>query len=239
MRNRLFLIISISLFIINNSNSQNEYQINDSTTYEIYTNFKNPSFEETHRIRNVNSKNLELQALHWINCGNPFESAPTLVTHDSFSDDPKEFNIEHEPHEGVAYINMVVRDNKECECVSQRLDTFLLENEVYFFKLSAVMSEDLLSPWNGRISKRSSPYNKPAILSIYGGNDFGQQLELLTNTEAIENTDWEELIISFSPSQNYQYITFSLSHKEYIFIPYNGNMCIDNLSPIYMVINNN
>ncbi|MEZ4933241.1 MAG: OmpA family protein [Saprospiraceae bacterium] len=186
---------------------------------------RNPSFEGIPTEGSVNGDMIS----GWYDCGFPGESIPDIH--------PKEgstFKVETKPAHGNTYIGLVVRDNDTWERVSQRLDRPMVAGQCYEFSISLARSLIYESPSR----KSSQPVNfvTPAKLRIWGGNSICGRDELLDESDSpIINSRWLINQFQFKPKRNYQYIIFEAFYNTPTPFPYNGNILMDNASPILPV----
>ena len=81
-------------------------------------------------------------------------------------------------------------------------------------------------------SRSYSGYNGNIALKVWGGNSKCEKAQLLYETEPIENSKWLNHNIQFKPKNEIRYLIFEASFKKGTSTPYNGNLLIDNISPI-------
>jgi outer membrane protein OmpA-like peptidoglycan-associated protein len=185
----------------------------------------NPSFEGTAQEGTINGA----LPTGWYDCGFPGESVPDIH--------PKEgegaFKVNKAPYHGNTYLGMVVRENDTWEMVSQRLSAPLKGGKCYEFSIHLCRSEMYVSP--GRLDSELKNYATPVKLRIWGGNGYCNRAELLAESSLIVNTRWLEYNFRFEPKQNYGYIVLEAFYKTPTPFPYNGNILMDNATPIIPV----
>ena len=102
-----------------------------------------------------------------------------------------------------------------------------------FYELSVFLakSEKYISPT--ALSRRLVDFNKPASFRIWGGKEPCSKDELLAITRAIDHADWREYTLFFQPSEDWEYIILGAYFigEHY----YNGNLLVDQLSPISVI----
>ncbi|MFT4759312.1 MAG: outer membrane protein OmpA-like peptidoglycan-associated protein [Paraglaciecola sp.] len=184
---------------------------------------QNPSFEDMPRIAKV--------PRGWYDCGFPTESEPDIQP--SGSGSSAFFNVVQPAQDGQTYVGMVVRDNDTWEMIAQRLTRPMEGGKCYEFSLSLSRSEIYVSP--SRVTGQEVNYTSPVKLRIWGGNGYCEKAELLAETPLIINTRWLEYNFKFEPTKNYSYIVLEAFYKTPILFPYNGNVLMDNASPIFPI----
>ncbi|HHS95998.1 MAG TPA: hypothetical protein ENJ45_05350 [Phaeodactylibacter sp.] len=60
-------------------------------------------------------------------------------------------------------------------------------------------------------------------------------MEMLAETDAIENTDWRTYNLRLEPSRNYSTFLLEVFYKTPVFVEYNGNVLLDNASNLIPV----
>jgi outer membrane protein OmpA-like peptidoglycan-associated protein len=175
----------------------------------------NPSFEDMPRPGRAPSG--------WADCGFPGETPPDVQPDETFS-------VSKPAIHGNTYLGMVVRDNDTWESVSQPLSRPLQKGKCYEFSLFLARSELYISV--SRTSEETANYTTPAKLRIYGG--FGQcdKQYLLAETSVIINHRWLEYKFKLEPINNYTHIILEAFYNTPTLFPYNGNILVDNASPI-------
>jgi len=179
----------------------------------------NPSFEDLPKAGQTPTG--------WYNCGWPDTETPPDIQ-------PGAFNVVVPPSNGSTYMGLVVRDNETYELVSQRLSRPLEMNQCYEFTLDLCRAELYFS--KSRITDESANYVTPAKIRIYGGHGYCDRAELLDETPIIHNFRWLTYNFKFTDIKaNYSYIVIEAYYKTPVLFPYNGNILVDNASPIRKV----
>jgi len=174
----------------------------------------NPSFEDTPAASNTPDG--------WQDCGQPGETPPDTQPSSTFK-------VEKAAYEGETYVGMVTRDRDTWEAIGQKLDVSLERGMCYYFSLYLARSESYLSSRRSDVSKVQ--FTQPVRLRVWAGNNYCDKGELLAETPAIIHTDWREYKLKFLPVNDYNFITFEAFYATPR-SPYNGNILIDNCSPI-------
>ncbi|MFQ5446663.1 MAG: OmpA family protein [Saprospiraceae bacterium] len=183
----------------------------------------NPSFE-SNPAQGGNDGRFNLPG--WTNCGAPSETPPDVHPVAGGS-----FQVVQPPRDGNTYLGMVVRDNHTWESVSQRLESPIEAGKCYDFSIDISRSEKYLSP-SIADSSVIVHYAVPARLRIWGGNGLCGKVELLAETSVIHHTRWLTYPFKFKPEKTHNYILF----EAYYNTPNsNGNILLDNASPIFPV----
>ncbi len=187
--------------------------------------FANPSFEgnpiEGRLLGNPLPKG-------WRDCGFRGETPPDVhpVRGGNFS-------VSKEPADGNTYIGMVTRDNDTWEQVSQKLKDPLKAGKCYSFSAALARSETYIS--QSRVTQKPTNYVQPIQVRFYGGNESCQKEQLLAFSPLVKNTRWRQYEFIIQPDQDYKYITIEAFYSTPTLYPYNGNVLVDNLSPIFEI----
>ncbi|HMQ48933.1 MAG TPA: OmpA family protein [Saprospiraceae bacterium] len=180
----------------------------------IYLN--NPSFEGTPQA--------SAQPPGWIDCGFPEESAPD--THPG-----GQFAVTKPPSNGNTYLGMVVRDNETWESVSQRLSKPMVAGKCYEFSLDLARSEYYVSG-SPKFKDENVNFKSAVKIRIYGGFSYCDKSFLLDETPLVITHRWLRYNFKFEPIANYTYIIIEAFYETPTLFPYNGNVLVDNASPI-------
>ncbi|RMG77012.1 MAG: OmpA family protein [Bacteroidetes bacterium] len=213
MRFTIIITLSLMMFCLDGLFAQDEPIV-----------LENPSFEDMPRHSR--------QPRGWYDCGFPGESAPDTQ--------PGFFDVTQLPQDGDSYLGLVVRDNETWEMVAQRLSRPLEAGKCYEFSVYLSRSELYLSPGKDDLASPGAPQNMknhttPVKLRIWGGSGYCNKAELLAESSLIINTRWLEYNFKFEPKNTHTYILFEAFYKTPTLFPYNGNILMDNASPIYPV----
>jgi len=175
---------------------------------------KNPSFEDPPRAGKPPTS--------WNDCGFPGETPPDIQ--------PGKFGATKAPYDGNSYLGLVVRDNDSWERVSQRLSKPILADQCYSFSMFLARSNIYLS--QSQLTNNLVQYSTPCVLRIWGGDDRCSKNERLAESELVTSNDWTQFDFKFEPNQTHTYILFEVFYKTPTLFPYNGNILLDNASPI-------
>ncbi len=228
MVTRIFLLLSF-LLVSGFANCQSSIEASVSIWCEIM----NPSFEEAGSDSgqfNMTGKSGEFGHLSsWTNCGDVNQSPPTLHT----SEDGI-FNVKTTASHGDHFLSMVVRDIESVERISQKLIKPLEAQMSYYLELDLAMAAKMKSATTRSQGKELS-FDRACILRVYCGMSDCDKAELLTQTSLIEQEDWTRVRLEWSAKQACSHLIFEVFYDIPVLQGYNGNMLIDNLSPIYVI----
>ncbi|MBI5913848.1 MAG: hypothetical protein HY842_00595 [Bacteroidetes bacterium] len=161
----------------------------------------------------------------WMTCAFNRESPP-----DTHPVENGRFGVVQLPQEGRTYLGMVVRDNQTTEFVSQKPVQPLRAGRCYTFSLYLCKSEHLHSL--SRSDNRQQDFNQPAVLRAWGGQSHCGKKQLLATSPAIDHTVWRQYSFRVQPLDSLSYLTFEAYFAEGAPPAYNGNLLLDNVSPI-------
>ena len=161
----------------------------------------------------------------WYYCGQVGESPPD-VHPGGF------FGVEQMAKDGATYVGMVVRDNGTHEGIGQQLSTPLQAGQCYTFSLFAARSEYYQSI--SRLTDMPANYEQPVAIYIWGGFSNCGRRELLAKTSSIISTDWKPCTFLLQPAETYTHLLIE-AYYSIKSTPYNGNVLIDQASPLTVV----
>ena len=178
----------------------------------------NPSFEDMPRH--------SIEPAGWFDCGGirfPAESPPDVQP-------SGEFSVTKPANHGATYLGMVVRDNDTWESVSQKLSRPLKKGQCYEFSIDLARSELYISL--SRANNEQANYTTPAKLRIWGGFGNCDKQFLLDESPMVNKYQWMQFNFKFEPIADYTFITLEAFYETPTLFPYNGNILVDNASPI-------
>lgn len=187
---------------------------------------KNPSFEGIPRAGGISYSGVS--AAGWIDCGEqmfPNETPPDIHPGNFF-------RVEKAAQDGKTYIGLVARENESWESVSQLLSEPLQEGKCYSIDLYLSRSDKYVNTQPRSETDEVKSQGNPLVLRIYGGLRPCEKKQLLAESPLVSNTDWKNFSFNFEAAANTYYITFEAFYKTPVLLPYNGNLLIDNISPI-------
>ena len=136
---------------------------------------------------------------------------------------PGAWRVTKEASHGYTYISMVCRgqsgiDEGKWESIKQTLVNSLLPNKTYHYSLDLAYSSTFFAD--------VIAFDNPVNLRVWGMNEM-QQKELLWESEAVKNTDWQTYFFELKPTIRTPYLVleayYTKSEK------YCGNVLIDNM----------
>ncbi|MEM6963353.1 MAG: hypothetical protein AAF573_01225, partial [Bacteroidota bacterium] len=182
----------------------------------------NPSFEDMPRP--------SMQPRGWYDCGYlnfPLESPPDI--HPVL--DKPSFGVDRAAYDGKSYLGMVVRENESWESIAQRLVRPLEAGKCYSFSIHLATSDTYLSSLRGA-GDREVSFTEPLKLRIWGGTGLCGKDILLAESTLIKNKEWKEYSFKFEPKRTVKYLILEAFFKTPTLSPPNGNILLDNASPI-------
>lgn len=159
----------------------------------------------------------------WENVG--FEKQSPPDTHPS-----GDFGVEKKAKHGHTYLGLVVRENETYESVAQKLPSPLEESKCYRMEVAVARSETYISPTSSKPDEFTN-YDTPCMLRFWGEVEGGE-MELLAVIGPVKNYDWEYYLVDLIPSKTCHYIHIEAFYVTPVLYPYNGNILVDDLSPI-------
>lgn len=163
--------------------------------------FNNPSFEDEPADATV--------PMGWFACERG--TTPDIL--------PGPWGVDMDAEEGETYVGLITRSDGSFESIGQRVSESLKADLCYQFTLSAAAT-DTYSGFNENIKFR-----------VWGGNKKCKKTQLLYQSEEIDNNEWKEHKINFTPKKNLKYITIE-AYREEDLTPVKGHVLIDNISSI-------
>jgi outer membrane protein OmpA-like peptidoglycan-associated protein len=189
--------------------------------------FANPSFE--------GDPGAGIDIPGWYNCGPGSESPPDLQ--------PGFFGVRTPARNGSTYLGLVVRQTGTWESVGQRLSQPLAANQCYEFSLDLRRDTSYESPLGKSLDPRAVRFTTPVKVIIWGGNGFCHKGEVLYQSSAIIHPRWLTYNCRISPKKGtWSHIIIEAYYNSNdpfnptLPIYANGNVLIDNASPIKQVV---
>jgi hypothetical protein len=173
------------------------------TVCQAQLQFKNYSFEDIPRE--------SYSPVGWFTCG--LGSTPDVL--------PGPWNVVTPPQEGLTYVGLITRENGTKEVLGQRLSQTLKAGGCYTF-----------SVYLARSAHYGGKYNMPVCIRLWAGNSKCSMEKKLATTKIIAHTEWRLYTFQFELKENYNYLFLEANYASGVIIPYNGNVLIDNCSPV-------
>jgi len=187
--------------------------------------FNNPSFE--------GNPGAGIDIPGWYNCGPANETPPDLQ--------PGFFGVRSAARHGNTYLGLVVRQTGTWESVGQRLSQALEINQCYEFSLDLRRDTSYESALVG--SGVPVKFTTPARVIIWGGNGYCHKGEVLYQTAVIIHPRWLAYNCRLSPKKgSWSHIIIEAYYgatdpfNPALPLHSNGNILIDNASPIKTVV---
>lgn len=173
---------------------------------------------------------LDAQTINWVNPS--FEGTPQDATMPTGWHSCKQgttpdllpgfWGVTTEAFDGETYMGLITRESGTWESVEQRISQTIKKGECYSFDAKLAYS------------KQYAGYNLPLKLRIWGSETKCSRDQLLAETEFVKHTYWKKYEFDFHAKQNINYIIIEAHYADGVFIPYKGNILVDDLSPIKM-----
>lgn len=201
-----YLLLTILLFFWGKASGQDTLRL------------KNPSFEKDRPRAGV-------VPTDWLDMGAPTETPPDIQ--------PGQFGVELPAQHGKVYLGLVVRDVGTWEGVGQRLSGFLKKDSAYTFSVWLARSNGFISI--SKLTGKEARYNNPTVLKIWGVNAETQQEELLAQSVPVGHSQWTLYTFALRPTvADFDEINLMAYYAEG-FEQQNGNLLLDNCSPIVKI----
>lgn len=136
---------------------------------------------------------------------------------------PGAWKVTNEASHGYTYLSMVCRgqsgiDEGKWESIQQTLVNPLMPNTVYYYSIDLAYNKDFYAD--------IIDFDNPVNLRVWGMNEM-QQKELLWESGAVKNTNWETYFFKLKPNQRTPYLVleaFYTTPEKYC-----GNVLLDNM----------
>lgn len=133
---------------------------------------------------------------------------------------PGAWGIDFPPQEGKTCLGLVTRQDGTIENVSQALATPLAGGICYKFSAYLAHAEKYVG------------FNHPLRLRVWGSATRGSKGTLLASSPLINHSDWRVYQFLFFTPGEVRYLTLEASYGPGTTFKYNGNILVDNCSPI-------
>ncbi len=148
------------------------------------------------------------------------------------SKDSSLWNIEHEANHKDHFMYLVTRDDQTYHSIGQRLKTKLSPNKTYAVHLYISTSKTFKSPTRKK-NNSVKLFNRETCLSL--GKYFNSCYHFYAISPIIDHEDWKRYTMVFTPQVETEYFRIAAIYRRMQFIPTNGNILVDNISPIYEI----
>lgn len=122
--------------------------------------------------------------------------------------------------DGKTCLGLVTRNDNSSETISQELPTVLKSGECYKFEIWLAHAEQYVG------------FNKPCRIRVWGSSNKMEKGQLLTSSPLVSHSDWRLYKLRFSTSSEIRFITLEAWYGPGVTFQYNGNILLDNCSPI-------
>jgi hypothetical protein len=197
------------------------------STFELYTEILNPSFEETFFRKYENLIEIHDSVIHWKQFPYPNQTPVTVQV-----DGHQGFDATTEAYHGEVHLNMVTRADQTYEIIAQKLGNPLQPDKTYYLAIKACLSPNLKSA--SLESDIPLSFKRPVVLKILGVRKMHHELQTLAITPPIRNIEWKEFLIEFTPKTKVRYLFIHSGFDPLANEAYYGNVSIDYLSDIYV-----
>lgn len=143
------------------------------------------------------------------------------------------FEVTQEPYDGRTYLGMVARDIGTTEGVGQRLLNLMVPGQCYVLQCYAARSVTYKSVSRG--TGQLAMFDRPVRLQLWAGTHNCDKAKLLAQSPAVESPNWQKYRLNFQVEQPYTHIFLEAAHLSSAAVPYNGNVLVDQLSPLLPV----
>lgn len=147
---------------------------------------------------------------------------------------PGSFGVQLVPFNGKNYLSLVSNDDGSVESIRQPLSTPLKAGKCYRFSVYLAKSEKYEN--QSRLQSNLVLYDKPIKLIVWGVSGDSCVLspdDWLTETKPIHHNRWKKYVFYIQPPKDCQSVVLQVAcvgDK-----PYNGNILMDNISPLMVV----
>jgi hypothetical protein len=122
--------------------------------------------------------------------------------------------------DGKTCLGLVTRSDNSSETISQELPAVLKSGECYKFEIWLAHAEQYVG------------FNKPCRIRVWGSGNKTDKGQLLTSSPLVSHSDWRLYKLRFTTSSEIRFITLEAWYGPGVTFQYNGNILLDNCSPI-------
>jgi len=136
---------------------------------------------------------------------------------------------------GDRYLCLKTRSNQIWDCIAQNLEgKQLSQDSSYRMSVLLAYSEEAAS--TKKNGKKGKSHQKAVILRVWGISYLDSYKELLAFTAPINHTEWRSYEMTIRPQEsNYDALVFEAFYDFDRSFAYNGNLLLDNISPIVTI----
>ena len=142
-----------------------------------------------------------------------------------------DFGVYQEPIHGNSYLGMVVRENETYEGIGQELRVTMKGGQCYQMEIAVAKSKYYLSP-TAKKPDEFTNYSTSCVLRVLGSSADSEEIEVLARIGPVMDYNWEYYLIDLMPTRDCDYLYLEAFYEEPVMFPYNGNILVDDLSPI-------
>lgn len=199
--------------------SSNYLDTVDITTLKPFCEIQNPSFEEDEPERSKTPQD-------WESCCDLSDPIP-----DIHGTGKTILHVEQSAYHGKNFLGLTTMNNDNWTGISQKLSQPIETGKHYFLSLYACHAQEY--KFISKYKWSNEDYDEPVRIRVLGSNQYFHKRELLFQTKVVKSTEWKQYTLRLSPKENHTHIFIEAYYKEDTFFPYNGNILIDNISPIF------
>ncbi|MBR9920907.1 MAG: hypothetical protein GYB31_08705 [Bacteroidetes bacterium] len=188
---------------------------------QVVHRFANPSFEGEPGLNNTPEG--------WKQCS-MVRNIPATVSEEIISNSNGFYICGPDPSDGRTYMLMVGRQDDSWEAVYQKMEQKLEKGKWYAFEVDVARAHCLVSTIVGQGGIYD--FSAPLSLGVKGSNHSCKFADLLYKSPAITDTLWQRIEIAFKAKKNYTNLVLEVTYPSEAFIPYNGNLLLDNISDL-------
>ncbi len=147
---------------------------------------------------------------------------------------PGSFGVRLVPFSGKSYLSLVGNDDGSIEAIKQTLNVPLQGGKCY--RLSVYLAKSAQYQNQSRATSSLCSFDKPLKFVLWGATSDSCIFDTdnwLAETKPIHHNGWKKYVFYIQPPKNYSILVFQVSHVDNKI--YNGNILLDNVSPIVLV----
>jgi hypothetical protein len=133
---------------------------------------------------------------------------------------PGAWGLDVAPQDGATCVGLVTRSDGTTESISQALSKPLIGETCYTFYIYLAHTDKYVG------------FNHPARIRIWGSATKGDKGTLLDASPLINHSDWKRYQFQFFTPREIRYLTLEVWYGPGTTFHYNGNILLDNCSPM-------